>query len=178
MIEDCEVRPCAFSEMRFFFSPYFLLYSACLQRLHPSPQFEIWASTSHRLRPFHEDARFPNGVGMFCNAPPNPEHPPVCHSFSTPVVDCSSDVDETRLDYGCSTMVVRCDNWIDSSRFSMRLPDSSTRPVEVNTCLHFSVISTGFESRSELSSVSLSSPTVAWTVSRWRVTACGRHQFT
>jgi len=67
-----------------------------------------------------------------------------------------------------------CDNWIDSSRFSMQLPDSFTRSGEMNTWLHFSspwspLASSG---HSELSSVSPSSPTVAWMVQRWRVTAC------
>jgi len=33
---------------------------------------------------------------------------------------------------------ITCDNGTDSSRFSMQLPDSFTRPEEVNTCLHFS----------------------------------------
>jgi len=29
------------------------------------------------------------------------------------------------------------DNWMDSSRFSMQLPELFTRPGEVNTCLHW-----------------------------------------
>jgi len=69
----------------------------CRQRRHHTRLLSSRSGHLHRLRPFHTDARFQNSVGMFCNAPPSPEHPPVCHSSSTPVIGCSSDVDATRL---------------------------------------------------------------------------------
>ena len=50
----------------------------------------------------------------------------------------------TELDYGCS-MMASLSMRLDSSRLLMHLLDSSTQPVEVSMCLHFSVISTGFE---------------------------------
>jgi len=49
--------------------------------LHPSPQFQICTSTLTLTFP--------------CHAPPDPEHPPVRHLTSAPVIGCSSDTDKT-----------------------------------------------------------------------------------
>jgi len=72
----------------------------CRQLRHHTRLLSSRSGHLHRLRPFNANAHFQNGVGKFCNAPPNPEHPPA----STPVIGCSSDVDATLFDYGCSTM--------------------------------------------------------------------------
>ena len=47
------------------------------------------------------DSRFQDGVGMLCNAPPDPEHLPVTRPVLQSLVAALT---LTRLDYGCSTM--------------------------------------------------------------------------
>ena len=86
---------------------------------------------------------------MLCNVPPDLEQSPLSYSTSTSVIGRSSDTDATRL------------RLFYDGRSSYATTESTPVGSQRSMFLHFSVISTGFEFCSELSSVLLSSSTAA-----------------